>query len=624
MEPEMEWALARLEWRYEKEITEVYRQAADEVTKKWEQYTKDFARKDAIKRKLVETGELSKEDYAKWRKGQILIGKRWKEQADVLAKDLTNADKIAVSLTKGYMEEAYALGHNYGTFLVEKGSLVNTSYTLYSRETVERLIRDEPRLLNVTQWELNHPKDLHWNQKHITHQITQGILQGEDIRQVSKRLQNVTSMDKGAAMRNARTAMTGAQNGGRIDAYKRAESLGIELEKEWLATVDGKTRESHIELDGEHVPMDEKFSNGCMYPGDPKGKPEEVYNCRCTLIPRRLRANYKNERRFMREEDLNGMSYDEWKESRGGRYEVEKEDVKTRISGPDYSIRELEEPIRPRKSDFVGGLDYGDEYDAAEQRYLEARDEYRKQRDEYDKALDNAVEKSFSFNQFESWESVDKWATEKGISISDEFKEKIDIRIMGETSHALDKLYKDYPDVFGYSRQMYDGSVWNVPFELGVTYQDDALAVADNGISFATAFMPQYSETTVKSFYDQMIGGVNVMGNGTFETLVTHEFGHNVQSYIEAKMGDKYHYWEDDWRKNFSSFNEFKTAKESFLADRDRYNKELLSLAGLKGSSEYSNTNTAELFAEGFAEFATGGKSEFGIKFGEFLKRWYP
>ena len=305
----------------EKRIREVYGQAAREATAKFNKYMSDFARKDVQKRKLVESGELSKAEYAKWRKGQILIGQRWKEMRDSLTTDLANADKIAVSIINGYMPEAYALGHNYGTFQVEKGSLIDTSYTLYSRETVERLIKDQPRLLNVTKWELNAPKDKRWNQQHITQQITQGILQGEDIRQIAKRLKNVVGMDKQAAMRNARTAMTGAQNGGRVDAYQRAADMGIKVEKEWLATMDSHTRDSHIDMDGEHVPVDAVFSNGLEYPGEAGGDPAEVYNCRCTLIPRVTRTDYSRDKdlRWRREESLGSMSWEEWKETRAGR-----------------------------------------------------------------------------------------------------------------------------------------------------------------------------------------------------------------------------------------------------------------------------------------------------------------
>jgi hypothetical protein len=78
--------------------------------------------------------------------------------------------------------------------------------------------------------------------------------------------------------------VTGAENKGRQDSYARAEADGIILQKEWLATNDGRTRHSHAMLDGAIVDQDKKFDNGLMYPGDPSGRPEEVYNCRCTLV----------------------------------------------------------------------------------------------------------------------------------------------------------------------------------------------------------------------------------------------------------------------------------------------------------------------------------------------------
>lgn len=144
--------------------------------------------------------------------------------------------------------------------------------------------------------------------------MLQGVLQGESVKKIAKRLQSVTNMNEASAVRNARTYITGAENRGRIDSYKYAESIGIEIENTWLATMDGRTRDSHRHLDGMSVKIGEQFPNGCEYPGDPDGPDEEIYNCRCTLI-----ANVKNYK--ISDEDflnrkLGGMdekSYDEWK-----------------------------------------------------------------------------------------------------------------------------------------------------------------------------------------------------------------------------------------------------------------------------------------------------------------------
>ena len=96
-------------------------------------------------------------------------------------------------------------------------------------------------------------------------------------------MMNVQEMNKTQAIRSARTIVTGAENKGRQDSYARATADGIILQKEWIATNDGRTRHSHAMLDGAIVDQDKKFDNGLMYPGDPSGRPEEVYNCRCTV-----------------------------------------------------------------------------------------------------------------------------------------------------------------------------------------------------------------------------------------------------------------------------------------------------------------------------------------------------
>jgi SPP1 gp7 family putative phage head morphogenesis protein len=105
---------------------------------------------------------------------------------------------------------------------------------------------------------------------------------------IAKRLRNVQEMNKTQAIRSARTLVTGAENKGRLDSHKRAEEDGIILEEKWVATKDGRTRHSHAMLNGETKKTNETFSNGLEYPGDPSGRPEEVYNCRCTMTAKVL------------------------------------------------------------------------------------------------------------------------------------------------------------------------------------------------------------------------------------------------------------------------------------------------------------------------------------------------
>lgn len=297
----------------EKELGTVYSQASKDVQKKLDDYLLKFEAKDIAKQELLAKGEITEAEYKQWRTGQIMISKRWEEMEEVLSRDMTNVNVIASSIINEHTPEAYAIGMNYGTFQVEKGSLLNTSFTLYDRSTVERLLKDDPDLLPKAK--INIPKDRRWNKQHINSAILQGVLQGEDIKTVSKRLQGVTDMNKYSAIRNARTMMTSCENGGRIDSYKRAEEIGIKVEKQWLATPDGRTRHSHAAQDGEHVPVDEEFGNGLMFPGDPDGDPREVYNCRCTMVALVEETDPSvNPNEVDRYTDLEDMDYDEWLE----------------------------------------------------------------------------------------------------------------------------------------------------------------------------------------------------------------------------------------------------------------------------------------------------------------------
>ncbi len=313
--------------RMEKKIRKVYEEAQKEAQAKLNDYLRKFEIKDRIKRRQLREGKITREYYNYWRKGQICIGERWREMVDALTKDYVNADKIAMSIIKGHMPEVYALNHNYATFQVEQGSLVDTSYTLYNRHTVENLMElDQPSLLPAPK--VNIPKDEQWNKNHIRDAITKSVLKGDSIPDVAKSLQQVTDMDYRAAVRNARTIMTGVQNSGRLDAYKRAESMGINLKKEWLATPDAHTRDSHRWIDGEIVGTNELFSNGLDHPGDPYGKPAEVYNCRCTMVPvvdgidpaAGLRENL----------EIDGMSYEEWKNEHR-KYEAKVPNFQTQV-----------------------------------------------------------------------------------------------------------------------------------------------------------------------------------------------------------------------------------------------------------------------------------------------------
>lgn len=87
----------------------------------------------------------------------------------------------------------------------------------------------------------------------------------------------------------ARTETGASVNVGQTATYK---AVGIE-KKEWIATLDQRTRESHLQMDGVKADIDMTFEVGradggidnMQYPLDPNGSAENVVNCRCTVAP---------------------------------------------------------------------------------------------------------------------------------------------------------------------------------------------------------------------------------------------------------------------------------------------------------------------------------------------------
>lgn len=270
----------------EKEIHGIYDEAAKEAQKKADDFFQKFAAKDAEKKALVDQGKLTKAEYEAWRKGKMLAGTRYKAMADALATDMTNANQIAASVINGHLPDVYATNYNWSTYDIEQKAQINTNFALYDRQTVERLIRDKPDLLPMKAG-IDIPADLLWNKQKINGAITQGILLGESIPDISKRLTAVTDMNRVAAVRNARTMTTSAENAGRKDSYKRAEDMGIKIDQEWLASPDSRTRHEHRMLHGQVRKIGEPFEvegYEIEFPGDPKAEPFLVYNCRCTTV----------------------------------------------------------------------------------------------------------------------------------------------------------------------------------------------------------------------------------------------------------------------------------------------------------------------------------------------------
>ena len=270
----------------ERRIRAVYTRAQKDLQKKLDDYIVKFRAKDAQMRQNLAEQAITQKEYDEWRQGAIFQGKAWRARLKQVTDTLANANEESLRLVRGEQLNEFAEGMNHEQFVLAQNTGLTINFGIYDADTVGRLIREQPDLL--PQKKLNRRKDSAWNQKKVTGSVLQGIIQGESIDDIAKRIARDTAQQNSKAMiRYARTATTGAQNAGRMETMHRAKGMGINIRKQWLATLDNRTRDSHQRLDGKEADVDDPFKSefgDIMFPGDPHADPADVYNCRCTLV----------------------------------------------------------------------------------------------------------------------------------------------------------------------------------------------------------------------------------------------------------------------------------------------------------------------------------------------------
>ena len=272
----------------EDKITVLYANASYEVNQEWTKFTDTFKEKDAEKQAQLEAGEITQAEYTLWRNKNILQTDMYKSTVSSMTDILTKSDITAMAMVNDEMPSVVAESYNFVQALGwksadEAGMSVGT-FQIYNADSVQKIVRDNPDLLKS----VDVPEDKKWNKDHINREITTGIIKGESLPKVADRLARVTDMDKNSATRNARTAMTYAENLGRSESAEQLKEMGIPEEEVWSATYDDKVRDTHLLLDGTKRDEDGYFGAGILAtplrcPADPSGDPEEIYNCRCRL-----------------------------------------------------------------------------------------------------------------------------------------------------------------------------------------------------------------------------------------------------------------------------------------------------------------------------------------------------
>lgn len=115
-------------------------------------------------------------------------------------------------------------------------------------------------------------------------ELQEGIAAQEGIKELQRRVKDVFAFANDIrAERIARTETQAILNEAAVESYRQS---GVVERKMWLATLDSRTRDAHIEAHRQVVELETNFLVGgeaIAHPGE--GSPENAINCRCTVAP---------------------------------------------------------------------------------------------------------------------------------------------------------------------------------------------------------------------------------------------------------------------------------------------------------------------------------------------------
>ena len=283
-DPARKWTDKELK-EMEQHIGNIYDRALTEITEKWDAYMAKSAKRldklhEAYEKAPADKREDALKAYQDALRNVTFKDKYYHDMVKETATRLCYTNKVATAYMNGQMPQIYKVNYDQ---IDPAAVLPGIKYSMVSEETIANLIKDG----TIPQRDLDERKDKTWNTKQIGSTVLQGILQGESIKDISKRLLPIVNKNEASAVRNARTMTTCAENRGRLDRYADYESKGLVMAKVWIATGDDRTRDWHLTLDGQEVARDENFTDGqgneLMYLGDPDAAPETVWNCRCSM-----------------------------------------------------------------------------------------------------------------------------------------------------------------------------------------------------------------------------------------------------------------------------------------------------------------------------------------------------
>lgn len=413
--------------------------------------------------------------------------------------------------------------------------------------------------------------------KKITAQVSRGIATGMSFAQVAQQLAAYSNIGFNNAVRIARTEGHRIQVQSGMDACYKAKEKGADVVKQWDSTLDAKTRSSHVRVDGEVKELDEKFSNGLMFPGDPSGGAAEVVNCRCALLQRArwaVKGGFTKMNNFTKEIETfeSPEAYDEFKK---GFFSKENKRYMN-------YVQQMEEKYGTTNFEAVMGMMNDREYKHL-QKLLAANPMYNKQ------GLTNTgIDDIIPLQNCQDFEGVSKYLSKTyGIAMDDTVKD-LDFESVKEGIQGIEKVMLEFPQAQSSLKKI-------------STNKSGIMCAQYNG---TINFNPHYYKTRESAVNASTSStGFHPKGNNVTSTG-SHEMGHILEKALIDKDKDIFFpgaAWSDCTCAKKVVSEACKAAKKTAQG------KGKLNSALKREVSGYATQDASECLAEAVADYTLNG-----------------
>ena len=267
----------------EKHLSAIYSASHKKIQAKMLEFAKGIDSKASELLKAIKEAETEAEEkaaknaYLQYFKKEVVKSKAFKDLSSEIALDLFNTNTEASAYINSQTPEIYALNYNWTNEQLAKDIPDFVSQQITAKEADE--------YGDLTKQTVSKSKDTKWNEGNIKKSVIIGATLLLGANAIMKRSAKLTvEKNRNSAYRQNVDMGGDAEVKARYDGLQRSEAMGNKHTKIWRTAGDNRVRDSHAAIDGEEVDLNALFSNGLKRPKDPNGRPEEVYNCRCTIL----------------------------------------------------------------------------------------------------------------------------------------------------------------------------------------------------------------------------------------------------------------------------------------------------------------------------------------------------